>query len=140
MSNTIRKLPVGVIIPFFGYASRYGELASLSPRVGRSVSSTVGQGWSAGVVTFSPVNCKQYDGGFWRKNQQKFRALQAGYPRSLHAQTLRSPTSFNARFKILTAAFSSRSILSLHFGHSCKRTDNVFGTFAPQFEQSCDVP
>ena len=46
-----------------------------------------------------------------------------------------SPTSCNARFKILTAAFSSRSILSPHFGHSWRRTDNVFGTFTPQLEQ-----
>ena len=36
-SNTIRKLPVGVIIPFFGYASRYGELASMQA-----------QGWAFG--------------------------------------------------------------------------------------------
>jgi hypothetical protein len=38
-------------------------------------------------VTFSPVNCKQYDEGFWGKNQQKFHASKAGYPLSLHAQT-----------------------------------------------------
>jgi len=53
LSNTIRKLPVGVIIPFFSYLVVTGNSPQCKPRVGRSVSSTVGQGWSAGVVTFS---------------------------------------------------------------------------------------